>query len=393
MPIDWPQAVRQRPHTIIIGAGVNGLGIAWRLAQAGCRVDVYERGSVGQGASWAAAGMLAACAEAEPGEEALVALGRESQAMWPTFADELTHASGIDPEYTETGLVVAALNRDEAAKLRFDHDFQQRLGLETHWLNGAETRTYEPHLRTGVAAGLYSSQDHQVDNRKLVQALGEAAGRAGVRIHEQAPVDSLETEQGRVTGVWIAGELHRAEAVVLAAGPWTAAIGGLPETARPPVRPIKGQMLSLQMDPVQPLVHHVLWAPTVYMVPRRDGRLLIGGTVEERGFDTSMTAGGVYALLQAAWRAVPAIEDLAIDEMWVGFRPGSRDDAPILGRSALAGLWFATGHHRNGILLAPLTAEAISRDILSGAPIGALAPFRVDRFTSGTVTGDVAAAS
>jgi len=380
--VSWPEGVRRQPHTVVVGAGVNGLGIAWRLAQAGCAVDVYDAGAAGRGATWAAAGMLAAAAEAEPGEGALVQLGRESQAMWPGFARELHAATGVDPGYRETGLVVAAMNRDEADKLAFDYRLQQDSGLDTRWLSGAELRRLEPHLRTGAVAGIHSPNDHQADNRALADALLAAARAAGASVHEHTAVEAVEVQEGRARGVWVRGTLIPADAVVVATGAWTRDLAGVPEAARPPVRPIKGQMLSLRMDPDRPLVHHVLWAPTVYMVPRADGRLLIGGTVEERGFDDSMTAGGVYALLEAAWRAVPAIEDLPIDEMWVGFRPGSRDDAPILGESAVADLWYATGHHRNGILLAPLTAEAVSRELLSGETAAALDRFRPGRFAA-----------
>jgi glycine oxidase len=168
--------------------------------------------------------------------------------------------------------------------------------------------------------------------------------------------------------------------VVLAAGAWSRGIAGLARELRPPVRPIKGQMLSLQMDPSSPLLNHVLWAPGVYMVPRRDGRLICGATVEEKGFDTALTAGGLLTLLDAAWRAVPAIEELAIDEMWVGHRPGSRDDAPILGPASLEGLVYATGHHRNGILLAPVTADTIAQFVLDGSVTPAIRPFSIERF-------------
>lgn len=376
----FPKNVRRRPHTAIIGAGVNGLGIAWKLAKAGCSVDVFDKGKAGRGASWAAAGMLAAGVEAEPGEEKLTELGLLGQTLWPAFAAQLSKESGVDPEYRTEGLLVAAMNRDEAERLRFDYEFQREQGIELEWLSGAEARRREPHLRSGVAAAVFSPNDHQANNRKLVEALRIAAERAGARIYEDTPVEALHIEEKRVTGLQTAGESLSADAVVLAAGPWSRDLPGLPASARPPVRPIKGQMLSLRMDPSAPLLRHVLWAPSIYLVPRLDGTLIIGGTVEEKGFDDRLTAGGVYALLEAAWRAVPAIEELPIAEMWVGFRPGSRDDAPILGRSKVEGLWLATGHHRNGILLAPLTAEAIAAEILSGERASVLKPFGIERF-------------
>jgi glycine oxidase len=194
-------------------------------------------------------------------------------------------------------------------------------------------------------------------------------------------VSEIEVAGARVTGVVLAdgGEVA-ADKVVLAAGAWSRGIAGLAPELRPPVRPIKGQMLALRMDPAAPLITHVIWAPGIYLVPRRDGRLIVGATVEERGFDDTLTAGGVLTLLEAAWRAVPAIEELPIDEMWVGHRPGSRDDAPILGPTALDGLICATGHHRNGILLAPITADAIAALALDGTLDPAIAPFGLDRF-------------
>ena len=172
----------------------------------------------------------------------------------------------------------------------------------------------------------------------------------------------------------------RADVVVLAAGAWSRDVEGLPSALRPPVRPIKGQMLSLQMDPAAPLLTHVVRAHNVYLVPRRDGRLIVGATTEEKGFDTTLTAGGVLALLEAAWRLVPSIEDLPIAEMWVGHRPGSRDDAPILGPGPIDGLVYATGHHRNGILLTPVTANMIARLVLDGVTDPAIAAFGLERF-------------
>jgi glycine oxidase len=223
--------------------------------------------------------------------------------------------------------------------------------------------------------------DHQVDNRKLASALRIAAERAGVTIREHTPVKDISVTAGRADGIVLAdGTKVAADAVVLAAGAWSRSIGGLDPRQRPPVRPIKGQMLSLKMDPAAPLITHVVWAPGVYLVPRKDGRLIVGATVEERAFDTTLTAGGLLTLLEAAWRTIPAIEELPIDEMWVGHRPGSRDDAPILGEGPVEGLVYATGHHRNGILLAPVTADTIAGLVLDGATDPVIRPFGYDRF-------------
>jgi glycine oxidase len=371
----------ERPNVAVIGAGVIGLSIAWRLAARGVSVTVFDRGAAGAGASHAAAGMLAACAEAEPGEEALVALGREAQARWPAFAAELLKASGIDVELRQEGTLVVALTVDDQARLHHQLAFQHQLGLPLQWISAAETRRREPHLAGKLAGAVFAPEDHQVDNRKLAAALRVAAEAAGARIIEHRPVTAISSSAGRVDGIALAdGSKVAADVVVLAAGSWSRAIEGLPAELRPPVRPIKGQMLALRMDTAAPLINHVIWAPGAYLVPRRDGRLLVGATVEERGYDTALTAGGVLTLLEAAWRAVPAVEELPIDEMWVGHRPGSRDDAPILGEGPLKGLVYATGHHRNGILLTPITADAIARLVLDGVAEPAIRPFGIERF-------------
>jgi glycine oxidase len=365
----------------VIGAGVIGLSIAWRLAQRGNAVTVFDQGKAGQGASHAAAGMLAACSEAEPGEEALVALGRRSQGLWPAFAAEVEDASGISVDLRQEGTLLVALTADDQARLTHDLAFQKSLGLPLQWISAAEARRREPHLGSRLAGAVFSPEDHQVDNRKLAAALAVAAARAGATICENAEAAHLLLTNGRVTGVALAdGTSFDADAVVLAAGAWSRRIEGLPPDLRPPVRPLKGQMIALQMDRAAPLVRHVIWAPNVYMVPRHDGRLLMGATVEEAGFDDRLTAGGVLSILEAAWRAVPAIEDLPIAEMWVGHRPGSRDDAPILGPASVAGLVYATGHHRNGILLTPVTADAIARLVHANELDDAIVPFGMERF-------------
>jgi glycine oxidase len=365
----------------IIGAGVVGLGIAWRLAARGASVTVFESGAAGAGASHAAAGMLAACSEAEPGEEALVALGRDSQERWPAFAAELQAASGVDVELRTEGTLVIASTADDQARLHHHLVFQQKLGLPLQWISAAETRKREPRLAGKLAGAVWSPEDHQVDNRKLAAALRVAAEAAGATIREHTPVKEIAITGPRTNGVVLAdGRKIDADVVVLAAGAWSRTIAGLAPELRPPVRPIKGQMLSLRMDPAAPLINHVLWAPGVYLVPRRDGRLIVGATVEEKGFDTTITAGGLLSLLDAAWRTVPAIEELPVEEMWVGHRPGSRDDAPILGPGPLEGLIYATGHHRNGILLAPVTADTVARLVLDGVVEPAIRPFGIERF-------------
>jgi len=372
--------IAKRPRVAIIGAGVVGLGIAWRLARR-AEVAVFDRGAAGMGASHAAAGMLAACCEAEPGEEALLALCRDSQSRWPGFAQELLQASGIDVELRQEGTLVLALTADDQAEAAHRLDFQKKLGLPLEWLSAAQTRAREPHLAGKIAGSVFSREDHQVDNRKVAAALRIAAERTGVAIHEHRPVKDISISNGRADGIVLEdGTRVAADLVVLAAGAWSRGIAGLPPDRRPPVRPVKGQMLALRMDAAAPLLNHVLWAPGAYLVPRRDGRLIVGATVEEKGFDETITAGGLLTLLEAAWRAIPAIEELPVDEIWTGHRPGSRDDAPILGRAPAENLFYATGHHRNGILLAPLTADAMAKLMLDDVVEPAIRPFGLERF-------------
>ncbi|MDQ0504654.1 glycine oxidase ThiO [Xanthobacter agilis] len=370
-----------RPRVAIVGAGVMGLSLGWRLARAGCPVDIYEAGIAGQGASHAAAGMLAACAEAEPGEEDLLALNRASQALWPRFAAELEAESGTCVDLRTEGTLTIGLTADDGARLRHLFALQTALGLPVEWLTAAAVRRLEPHLAGQLSGAILSAEDHQVDNRKVVAALLTAIARAGARLHENSPVAKVETQAGKTLGVVVNGALKRADLVILAAGAWSRGVDISP-AAPLPVRPVKGQMLALRMDPAAPLVNHVIWAPNSYIVPRRNGRLILGATTEEKGFDTALTAGGQLALLTYAWRALPALEELPILEQWVGFRPGSRDDAPILGPSAeVEGLVYATGHHRNGILLLAVTAKVIAECVLEGRLEKVAEPFRASRFT------------
>jgi glycine oxidase len=369
----------------IVGGGVIGLSIGWRLAAAGLRVSIYERDLAGQGATWAAAGMLAAGSEVEPGETALFALLRQSQDMWPGFADELTEASGIDPQLRTEGTMTVALNADELGRLRQTHALQQRLGVDAAWLTRDEALAREPALNPRLTAAVLVPGDHQVDNRILAQTLKIAFARAGGTLYEQAGAVGVRMVGGRVIGVTAGDVDHPADTVIVAAGAWTPEVTGLPAEALPPVRPVKGQMLALAMDPDAPILSHVLWTQKAYLVPRRDGRLLVGATTEERGFDTNLTAGGMLSLLESAWRALPGVEELPLVESWVGFRPGSRDDAPILGNTGIPGLILATGHHRNGILLTPVTAQTIADLVLTGETDRAIAAFGLNRFRTQTV--------
>ncbi len=362
----------------IAGAGVIGLSIAWRLALRGLSVAVFERATAGDGASLAAAGMLAAAAEHEPGCHDLLALALESQRQWPQFCAGLEAQSGHTIDFREDGTLVVALGRDEVERLRFRHDLHKRCGLTTRWLGGPDVRAREPALRPSVAAGLHCAGDHQVDPRRVMAALRAACLKAGVQLFEHCAVTGVDLEGGSACGLITAHGGCRASAVVLTAGAWTGDL--VPPGLKVPVRPLKGQSLALRATPDTGTLATIVWTEQIYMAPKSDGRLIIGATVEERGFDETITAGGVYALLEGARRAFPAIEEMPIDAIWTSFRPSSIDDAPILGTTPVDGLVLATGHHRNGYLLAPVTAFAIESLIADGALPAVAQPFGFDRF-------------
>jgi glycine oxidase len=362
----------------VVGGGVIGLSIAWRLALRGLSVAVFERATAGAGASLAATGMLAAAAEHEPGCHDLLALALESQRQWPQFRAALEAQSGHDIDFREGGTLVVALSRDEVERLRFRHDLHKRCGLSTRWLGGPEIRAMEPALRPSVAAGLYCADDHQVDPPLVMAALRSAYLKAGGCLVEHCAVTGLDLQGGRVAGLVTAMGGCRASTVVLAAGAWTGNI--VPPGLTVPVRPLKGQALAVRTTPATGTLAHIVWTEQIHMAPKGDGRLIVGATVEERGFDDAITAGGLYALLEGARRAFPAIEEMAIDAVWTGLRPSSIDDAPILGATSISGLALATGHHRNGYLLAPATAFAMEALIADGALPAIAHPFGLDRF-------------
>ena len=372
------------PEVVVVGGGVAGLGIAWRLAEAGRGVVVLERGRVGRGATWAAAGMLGPTVELGFEELDLHALGRESLRRWPAFARDLQRASGVDVGYRADGTLVVADDRDSARALRRLFAFQQEQGARVDWLSGEEAADLEPLLSPRLPAAIHSPDDHQVDNRALARALHLAAEQAGAKVCEGTAVASVHPDASGPSVRLGDGEEVRARVVVLAAGAWSAAVGGL---APPPsVRPVKGQGLALRLNPAAGLdLRRVVRGPDAYLVPKPDGRLVVGATSEEVGEDTTVTAGGLYRLLEGAVRIVPGVEEMEVVETWAGLRPASRDHAPLLGASVHPGVVFATGHYRHGILLAPVTAAEVAAEVealLDGRtetrPL--LAPFSPRRF-------------
>jgi glycine oxidase len=349
----------------VLGGGTIGLACAWRARQLGCSVLLLERDRTGSGASRVAAGMLAPVCEAEFGSAAAAVLemNLRSASMWPDFAAELSAESGIEVLLHRSGTLMLAADADEARELDRQRALRDSLGLCTERLRGSQARALEPALAPAVRLALHAPEDHSVDPRQVLDALRRACERAGVRLLEDAGAAAVHTDgSGTVRGLRLLdGSLVRAQSVVLAAGAWSGAVEGLSGSALPPVRPVKGQILRLR-DPRGPgLVNRVLRYEGGYLVPRGDGRYVLGATVEERGFQASPTAGGVYELLRQAWEIVPGIAELEIEEISVSFRPGTPDNVPLIGPAEREGLIWATGHYRNGILLAPLTAELVAQ--------------------------------
>jgi glycine oxidase len=364
----------QSPDVIIVGAGIIGLSVAWQACRRGLAVTVLERGEAGRGASHVAAGMLAPVTEAEFGEAGrrLLELGLRSADMWPAFATELQAAAGMEVGLMRTGTLLVARDEDEARELDRQAAFRDSLGLATSRLRPSEAREREPALAPTLRLALEASGDHSVDPSLVLAALRRACLDAGVDLLERAPVARLQLDAAgrRLAGVALqgaerGGRFPAAPRVVIAAGSWSGRLDGLPAAARVPVRPVKGQLLRLR-DPTGPgLLGRVVRFSGGYLVPRADGRYVLGATMEERGFELRMAVGGTYELLRDAHEAVPGVSELEIEELCVGLRPGTPDNLPVIGPGPLEGLIWATGHHRSGILLAPLTA-ALVVELLAG---------------------------
>ena len=373
---------------VVVGAGVIGLSVAWRAAQAGMSVVTADP-EPGRGASWAAAGMLAPVTELHYGEEGLLALNLAAARRWDGFAAELAAVAG-PVGYLRSGTLLVAADEDDRVWARELFEYQQSLGLEVEWLSASAARELEPALAPGVRAALWAPHDHQVHNRQLIAALLTAATAAGVQLVGEA-VEEIERTGPAVSGVRLAsGRSLSCGAVVLAAGCWSPLVGGLPPAAVPAVRPVKGQILRLGRSSQGPLlgrsVRAVVEGSSLYLVPRQDGSLVVGATVEERGFDTTVVAGAVYEMLRDARRVVPGVSEMVLDEAVAGLRPGSPDNGPVVGAvSSVPGLVLATGHYRNGILLAPVTADAVVALLAGGEPPPELAAFGPDRFAASAV--------
>jgi glycine oxidase len=370
----------ERFDALVVGGGVIGLACAWRAARRGLSVAVLERGQPGSGASGVAAGMLAPAGEASWGEEPLLALNLDSLRRWPGFARELEAESGAPVGFRELGALHVALDRDEAEELRRRFELHQRLGLDTEWLRSRESRGREPGLAPAVVAGLSAPGEGAVDPGQLLEALGRALRAAGAELITGAVI----ADASRHDGIWTLrsedGSERSAPAVVLATGAWSGALEWLPADARPPVRPVKGEILTLRERRGERLCERIVVGERVYLVPREDGRVIVGATVEEAGFDDTVTAGGVHELLREAYRILPDVAELELVAARAGLRPGTPDNAPLIGPCSADGLIAATGHFRNGVLQAPATAEAVAALLSGGEQPLDLEPFSPMRF-------------
>jgi glycine oxidase len=356
-----PETSEKRSYdAVVAGGGVIGLSCAWALAERGGRVVVLDREAPPAGATRVAAGMLAPVGELEFGERRLLEQTLEAARSYPAWVERLEAASGVTTGYARTGALHVALDRDEAAELRRHHELQRSLGLEAEWLGPRACRRLEPGLNPSLSGGVSVPGEAAVDPRALTGALLAALERLGVEVRGGAAVSEGLFIGGRLRGVRTEdGEEFEAAHTVLATGSWGA--DWLPAEARPQVRPVKGQILELRGD--EPVCERIVASERVYLVPREDGRLIVGATVEERGFDTAVTAGGVHELLREAYRLLPEVAELELVEAAAGLRPATPDNLPLVEEGGVEGLVLATGHYRNGILLAPLAAERVAETI------------------------------
>lgn len=377
--------MKEAVDVAIIGAGVMGTALAHEVSRRGASVLVLERDSPGRRATWAAAGMLSPISDAATDPE-LAELADQSLDRYAAFVHALREQTGIDVEYRTNGKLHVAFDEGEAAQLRALAQGPLAARLDLSLVPDADAREMEPELAGGIVQALLVGRDHRVNNRLLAQALAAAATRAGAVIRTGTPSAGVVASSGRVTGVRLtSNQVVAAARVVVAAGSWSGDIEGLP--APLPVFPVKGQMLAIDARarhngrsgraPIERVVH----GRGAYLIPREDGRILVGSTVEEVGFRTGPTPRGVGWLIESATALVPALADLPLVETWAGFRPGTPDHRPIIGPDPeMRGLYYATGHFRNGILLAPLTAQALADMLLDDRRSPALEPFGIDRF-------------
>jgi glycine oxidase len=368
-------------EAVVIGGGVIGLAVARAMARRGIeRVMVIERARLGAEASFAAGGMLAAQAEADCAD-AFLELACASRDLYPAFAEALREETGIDIELERTGTLYVAFNEEDEAAIEHRYRWQRGAGLPVERLSAGEALALEPCISRDVRCALRFPLDAQVENRRLVTALAVAAREYGVRLITGTHVESIQIERGEVKGVETSRGRVQSPLVIVAGGAWASSVA-LSDSRVPPVRiePVRGQMLCFEA--LQRPFRHVVYSPRAYLVPRLDGRLLAGSTTEHEGFDKRVTGRGVKTITTHALEIAPLVGDLPLIDMWAGLRPRSLDELPVIGACRdVRGLLYATGHYRNGILLAPVTAELIAEQLTSGVTPALLRAFTPDRFS------------
>jgi glycine oxidase len=364
---------------VVIGGGIIGLSIARALAKRKVKVRILEAGEPGQGASTAAAGMLAPQYEAAGGQAELLQLCLKSNEIYPSFCAELLEESGINPGYSGQGALCPAFSESESWKIVAFEAAQRKAGLPAEALSPEEVLRLEPNLSPECRGALFLPRDHRVHTRRLFSALLKATQQAGVKIETHTGVTSLAIKRNKIEGAQTASKLFSCGCVVLAAGAWSGTLENRKYLPALPVRPVKGEIVQLSAPPGQSLTHSLI-ASRCYIVPRDDGSLLVGATEVEAGFDTTVTAGAITDLLSAAAEAMPGVSSFPFHTAWAGLRPTTPDRLPLLGPYGPEGLIVATGHYRKGILLAPLTGELIAELITSGEAAIPLDPFSPSRF-------------
>jgi glycine oxidase len=394
--------MRATSDVIVVGAGVIGTAIAWRCAQRGLDVTLIDPDPQ-RGAWHTAAGMLAPVTELHYTETPLLRLNVDSLSRYPAFVNELTELTGLPTGFRACGTLSAAWDSADLAALHDMHAFLTSLGMRAQLLTGRELRTLEPALASGLPGGLLAPGDHQVDPRLLHAALLAAARQAGVRVvTDLARLQVRGAGEGDdagagsgvsgepVVGVVLAdGTRLSGTTTVLAAGAWSATVAGLTTASAPLVRPVKGQTLRLYLpaaSTMRQVVRGSVKGSAIYVVPRGNGRLVVGASSEEDGFDVTPRAGSVYELLRDAQSLLPELSEATLEEVCTGLRPGTPDNAPVLGPARVSGLILATGHYRNGILLAPVTADAITEVVITGQLPRVLEPFAATRFAPAVLT-------
>lgn len=368
------------PDVVVLGAGVIGMSVAWRAAEAGLAVTLVDP-APGGGASFAAAGMLAPITEASYGEEDLLKLNLQGARAYPAFIAELEERSRRTAGYRRCGTLMVAADWDDMAVVEDLHRYHRELGLPVARLSGAECRDLEPALSRRVRGGLLVEDDHEVDNQALLTALLDACRVAGISIVTERTT-GIRLQSGRVAGVETRSGLVPAGAVVVCLGAWSGSLEGLPREASIPVRPVKGQLVHLTTREEPALFSRNIRTPEVYLVSRGDGRMVVGATVEEMGFDLTVTAGAVRDLLESAYEVLPGIVEAGFVGAVAGLRPALPDNKPAVGPGTIDGLVWATGHYRNGVLLAPVTATAIAAFLASGEMPQEMAAFAATRFAT-----------